>query len=145
MAFTLDNFVRSVLALDAVAADTSLTLALSVPPYRNPPNASSDAPGVLILQDQAGTPTQIEIVTYVGATVNGTQVVLSGVVRGCEGTQAQSWSAGAQAFGGLTAAVMGSFLALSGGNLVLPGGITCTTVTASGALTCGTLDVTNGA
>lgn len=109
MAFTLDNFVRSILAVDAAIGDTSLVVALAAPPLRDPPAASADAPGILILQDQPTAPTKIEIVTYTGVSIVGTQVTLSGVTRGLEGTSAQAWPAGTQIFSGSTAAVLAQF------------------------------------
>lgn len=109
MAFTLDNFVRSILAVDAAIGDTSLVVALAAPPLRDPPAASAGAPGILILQDQPTAPTKIEIVTYTGVSIVGTQVTLSGVTRGLEGTTAQAWTAGTQTFSGSTAAVLAQF------------------------------------
>src|SRR5690348_6407743 len=93
MSFTLDNFVRSILAVDAAVGDTSLVVALAAPPLRDPPAASPGAPGILILQDQPTAPTKIEIVTYTGVSIVGTQVTLTGVTRGLEGTAAQAWTA----------------------------------------------------
>lgn len=109
MAFTLDNFVRSILAVDAAIGDTSLVVALAAPPLRNPPAASAGAPGILILQDQPTAPTKIEIVTYTGVSIVGTQVTLTGVTRALEGTTAQGWPAGTQTFSGSTAAVLAQF------------------------------------
>src|SRR5690348_8171761 len=109
MSFTLDNFVRSILAVDAAVGDTSLVVALAAPPLRDPPAASADAPGILILQDQPTAPTKIEIVTYTGVSIAGTQVTLTGVTRGLEGTTAQAWTAGTQTFSGSTAAVLAQF------------------------------------
>src|SRR5690348_3271342 len=108
MKFTLDNFVRSVLAVDATAADTSLVLTLAAPPARDPPAPAAGEVGVLGLQDSPAAPTKIEIVTYTGRSVSGTQVTLTGVTRGCEGTTAQAWTTGTPTFAGTTAAVMGS-------------------------------------
>lgn len=109
MAFTLDNFVRSILAVDAAVGDTSLVVALAAPPLRDPPIPSAGAPGILILQDQPTAPTKIEIVTYTGVSIVGTQVTLTGVTRGLEGTSAQAWTAGTQTFSGTTASVLGQF------------------------------------
>lgn len=109
MSFTLDNFVRSILAVDATAGDTSLVLALAAPPARDPPAATADAPGILILQDAPAAPTKIEIVTYIGRSIVGTQVTLTGVTRGCEGTTAQSWTAGTPTFSGSTSGVLAQF------------------------------------
>lgn len=109
MAFTLDNFVRSILAVDAAVGDTSLVVALAAPPLRDPPAASAGNPGILILQDQPTSPTKIEIVTYTGVSIAGTQVTLTGVTRGLEGTSAQAWTAGTQTFSGTTAAVLAQF------------------------------------
>lgn len=108
MAFSLDNFVRSNLAVDAAAGDTSLVIALAAPPLRDPPAASESAPGIMILQDQPTAPTKIEIVTYTGVSIVGTQVTLTGVTRGLEGTAAQAWTTGTPTFAGNTAAVMAS-------------------------------------
>ena len=109
MAFTLDNFVRSILAVDAAIGDNSLVVALAAPPLRDPPAASADAPGILILQDQPTAPTKIEIVTYTGVSIVGTQVTLTGVTRGLEGTSPQAWPAGTQTFSGTTVAVLAQF------------------------------------
>jgi len=109
MAFTLDNFVRSILAVDAAIGDTSLVVALAAPPLRDPPAPSAGAPGILILQDQPTAPTKIEIVTYTGVSIVGTQVTLTGVTRGLEGTSPQAWPAGTQTFSGTTVAVLAQF------------------------------------
>lgn len=109
MAFTLDNFVRSILAVDAAIGDTSLVVALAAPPLRDPPAPSAGAPGILILQDQPVAPTKIEIVTYTGVSIVGTQVTLTGVTRGLEGTSAQAWPAGTQTFSGTTVGVLAQF------------------------------------
>lgn len=109
MAFTLDNFVRSILAVDAAVGDTSLVVALAAPPLRDPPLPSAGAPGILILQDQPTAPSKIEIVTYTGVSIVGTQVTLTGVARALEGTTAQAWPAGTQTFSGSTAAVLAQF------------------------------------
>lgn len=109
MTFTLDNFVRSNLAVDAGAADTSLVVALAASPLRDPPDATADAPGILILQDLPAAPTLIEIVTYTGRSIVGTRVTLTGVTRGCEGTTARAWTTGVPTFSGTTAAVLAQF------------------------------------
>lgn len=103
MSYALDNFVRSTLAVAAAAADTSLVLALAATPLRDPPQPAAGDLGVLILQNGA---TAMEIITYTGVSIVSTQVTLSGVTRGAEGTTAQDWPIGTDVFSGNTAAVM---------------------------------------
>jgi hypothetical protein len=114
MAFTLDNFVRSVLAEDAAASDTSLVLTLAAPPLQDPPDATADAPGILVLQDSASAPTKIEIVTYTGRSISGTKATLTGVTRAQEGTSAETWATGTPTFSGTTAAVLAGKADLDG-------------------------------
>lgn len=106
MPTSLDNFVRSVLAVDATAADATLVLAKAAPPLRDPPAASAGAPGSIVLQDSPSAPAKIEVIKYTGRTISGTQVTLTGVTRGQEGTTAQAWTAGTPTFQGWTAAVL---------------------------------------
>ncbi|NID14973.1 tail fiber domain-containing protein [Luteibacter yeojuensis] len=106
MATTLDNFVRSVLATDATAADTQLVLAKAAAPLRDPPAATEDAPGIIVLQDVPSAPAKIEIVRYTGRAIVGNQVTLTGVTRAQEGTTAQSWTAGTPTLQGITAGLI---------------------------------------
>lgn len=106
MAFTLDNFVRSTLQADITAGATTATVTKAAPPLRDPPAATVDAPGLLILQDVPTSPTKIEVISYTGRSIVGTVVTLTGVVRGLEGSTASPWSAGVPTFGGLTTGVI---------------------------------------
>jgi hypothetical protein len=114
MATTLDNFVRSVLAQDATAADTQLVLAKAAPPLRDPPAASAGAPGVIVLQDAPTAPAKIEVIRYTGRTIAGNNVTLTGVTRAQEGTTAQAWTAGTPTFQGITAGVLAEKLDATG-------------------------------
>lgn len=106
MAYTLDNFVRAVLSADATAGANTLLVAKAVAPLRDPPVASVEAPGVLVLQDLPTSPTKVEIVRYTGQSIAGNVVTLTGVTRGQEGTTAQAWSAGTPTFQGVTAGAL---------------------------------------
>lgn len=106
MAFTLDNFVRSTLQADITAGATTVTVTKAAPPLRDPPDATVDAPGLLILQDVPTSPTKIEVISYTGRSIVGTVVTLTGVTRGLEGSTASPWSAGAPTFSGITAGVL---------------------------------------
>lgn len=114
MAITLGNFVRSVLSQDATAADNTLVLALAAAPLRDPPDASEDAPGVLVLQDAPTAPSKIEVIYYTGRTIVDNNVTLTGCTRAQESTTAQSWTAGTPTFQGITAGVIDSKLDASG-------------------------------
>jgi hypothetical protein len=106
MAITLDNFVRSILATAATSGDTSLQLAAAAAPLRDPPVATEDAPGILVLQDVPSAPAKIEIISYTGRSIDSGVVTLTGVTRALEGTTAQSWDAGTPTFQGWTAGIL---------------------------------------
>lgn len=114
MAFTLDNFVRSTLQADVTAGATTVTVTKAAPPLRDPPDATVDAPGLLVLQDTPTSPTKIEVISYTGRSIVGTVVTLTGVTRGLEGTTASPWSAGTPTFQGITAGVIAEKLDASG-------------------------------
>lgn len=124
MGLSLDNFVRSVVSADVGATDTTIVLAKAAPPLRDPPAATTDAPGVLVLLDVPTAPTKIEIVTYTGRTVGASTVTLTGVVRGVEGSQAAAWASGTPTYQGITAGLLiAAFAAkadVSGATLVNP-------------------------
>ncbi|KAF1008988.1 MAG: hypothetical protein GAK28_00620 [Luteibacter sp.] len=148
MATTLDNFVRSVLAVDATAADTQLVLAKAAAPLRDPPAATTAAPGVLVLQDAPAAPAKIEIVRYTGRNIVGNQVTLTGVTRAQEGTTAQSWTAGTPTLQGITAGLLAGKMdigdtAAAAAKLATPRTFSLTgVVNASGVPFDGTLDLT---
>lgn len=109
MARSLANFVRSVLQADITAtvdSDQTITLAAAAAPLQDPPDASADAPGVLVLIDTPATPTKIEVITYTGRSIDGNVVTLTGVTRAQEGTTAQAWPAGTPTYQGMTAGVI---------------------------------------
>jgi hypothetical protein len=106
MAFTLDNFVRSTLQADITAGATTVTVTKAAPPLRDPPDATVDAPGLLVLQDAPVSPTKIEVISYTGRSIVGTVVTLTGVARGLEGSTASPWSAGTPTFQGITAGTL---------------------------------------
>lgn len=106
MAFTLDNFVRSTLQADITAGATTVTVTKAAPPLRDPPAATVDAPGLLILQDVPTSPTKIEVISYTGRSIAGTVVTLTGVTRSLEGTTPYPWPAGTPTFQGITAGAL---------------------------------------
>lgn len=108
MAFTIDNFVRSQVAADVAATDTTIVLSRAAPPMRDPPDATEDAPGVIVMMDAPTAPTTIEVVTYTGRTVGASTVTLTGVVRGVEGSTAAAWATGTPTYQGITAGVVAS-------------------------------------
>lgn len=124
MGLSLDNFVRTTVSADIGATDTTIVLAKAAPPLRDPPAATADAPGVLVLMDTPTAPTVIEIVTYTGRTVGASTVTLTGVVRGIEGTQAAAWASGTPTYQGITAGLLIAAMAakadVSGAVLINP-------------------------
>jgi hypothetical protein len=114
MAFTLDNFVRATLQADITAGATTVTVTKAAPPLRDPPDATVDAPGLLVLQDTPTSPTKIEVISYTSRSIVGTVVTLTGVTRGLEGSTASPWSAGTPTFQGITAGVIAQKLDASG-------------------------------
>lgn len=114
MAYTLGNWVRSVLVADAAAASTTLSLAKAAAPLKDPPAASVEAPGVLVLIDTPAAPTKIEVVTYTDVSIVGNTVTLTGVLRGQEGTTAADWIASTPTYQGMTVAVLEDIRALAG-------------------------------
>lgn len=120
MARSLDNFVRSAVATGVSAIDTTIVLTKAASPLRDPPAATPDAPGVLVLMDTPATPTKIEIVTYTGRTVGASTVTLTGVVRGVEGSTAAAWASGTPTYQGITAGALADKANVTGATLTDP-------------------------
>ncbi|MPS58903.1 MAG: hypothetical protein E2594_17295 [Pseudomonas sp.] len=90
-----ENFVQVQLAEPLTEAGDSITLASAVAPNQLPPEDG----GVLVLADSLGKPSFVEIIRYASRA----GLVLSGVVRGQEGTAARDWIAGTFCYQSLTA------------------------------------------
>lgn len=96
--FTFSNFVNTTLASPVSSTATTITLASSA----NLPSPSTQFPFAIVLND-AATRSIYEIV-YATAISGATLTVL----RGQEGTSAQSWLTGDYAYDGITAGQMAS-------------------------------------
>jgi len=90
-----ENFVQVQLAEPLTEAGDVITLASAVAPNQLPPVEG----GVLVLADSLGKPSFVEIIRYASRA----DLVLSGVVRGQEGTAARAWVAGTYCYQSLTA------------------------------------------
>lgn len=132
--YTMENNVRALLAASITNADTSITINNATGIFRNPPSPiSAGKPGMLTLADSLTAPTAIEIITYTGVVdnLNGTRT-LTGVTRAREGTTAQAWASGTQAFQATTAALLQVDPGLASAAAVAITGGTLTGVTVSG-------------
>lgn len=96
------NFVEARLAEALSEAADTISLSPAVAPHQLPPEEG----GVLILADSLGKPSFVEIIRYAGRAGQ----VLSGVVRGIEGTTAREWVIGSYAYQSLTAGDFGAVM-----------------------------------
>jgi hypothetical protein len=96
--YLFENNVRTALAANVLAGDTSITIDKAVAPYKNPETPTGGLLGFMTLTDNLFQPTKIEIVTYSGVTDNGATLTLTGVVRGMDGTTAQAFTTGDPAY-----------------------------------------------
>jgi hypothetical protein len=78
------NFVKATVSTPLTAVADSITLVAGAAPYNLPPTDG----GVLLLTDSIGNPSLVEVIQYTARA----GLVLSGVVRGMEGTTARAWS-----------------------------------------------------
>lgn len=90
-----ENFVQVQLAEPLAEAGDSIALVSAVAPNQLPPTDG----GVLVLTDSPGKPSFVEIIRYTSRV----GLMLSGVLRGQEGTAARSWAAGSYCYQSLTA------------------------------------------
>lgn len=97
------NFVRCQLAASITSTDTSITLSSNTSPFNLPPTDG----GTLVLADSINKPSKLEIITYTSRS----GLVLTGVVRGAEGTTAQSWPSSSYCYMSFTALMLTSFKA----------------------------------
>ena len=103
------NFVRCQLAASITSTDTSITLSSNTSPFNLPPTDG----GTLVLADSINKPSKLEIITY----TNRSGLVLTGIVRGAEGTTAQSWPSSSYCYMSFTALMLTSFKADMGAAL----------------------------
>lgn len=103
------NFVRCQLAASITSTDTSITLSSNTSPFNLPPTDG----GTLVLADSINKPSKLEIITYTGRS----GLVLTGIVRGAEGTTAQSWPSSSYCYMSFTALMLTSFKADMGAAL----------------------------
>ena len=96
------NFVRTTTATPPNVADTTITLVAATAPYNLPPTTG----GWLVLADSLANPSVVEVITYTGRT----GLVLSGVVRGREGTSARTWTGPVYCYQPITAASLAADL-----------------------------------
>lgn len=92
MIFKFDNNVLSTLASAVSAGATSISIALESG-VNNPPPDPDGGTAVLTLVDDLASPTKMEVIYYTGRTGAG-PYTLTGVQKGREGTDDQSWDAG---------------------------------------------------
>lgn len=97
------NFVRCQLAASITSTDTSITLSSNTSPFNLPPTDG----GTLVLADSINKPSKLEIITY----TNRSGLVLTGIIRGAEGTTAQSWPSSSYCYMSFTALMLTSFKA----------------------------------
>lgn len=97
------NFVRCQLAASITSTATSITLSSNTSPFNLPPTDG----GTLVLADSINKPSKLEIITY----TNRSGLVLTGIVRGAEGTTAQSWPSSSYCYMSFTALMLTSFKA----------------------------------
>jgi len=92
------NNVRTFLTLAATSSATSLEVTAGVSPFATPPDPSqSGGLCYITLTDNLAVPTRYEVVTYDGVSGSG-PFTLTGVRRGQEGTQSESWGVGTTLF-----------------------------------------------
>lgn len=103
------NFVRCQLAASITSTATSITLSSNTSPFNLPPTDG----GTLVLADSINKPSKLEIITYTGRS----GLVLTGIVRGAEGTTAQSWPSSSYCYMSFTASMLTSFKADMGAAL----------------------------
>jgi|GEM_PF-6972054 len=101
---SVDNFVQCRVVTPLSATSEQIVLMAAELPYQLPPEDG----GLLVLTDSVGRPSYLEVISY----TNRNGLVLYGVVRGLEGTEARTWNGVTYTYQALTADQYESQLAL---------------------------------
>lgn len=110
-AYPLRNMVKAQLRAAITNLSTAVTLNLPSAPWREPsPDVGPLSPGAICLLDDLNNPTKFEVIEYTSYTVSvdgeGAFIVLDGLTRGADGTDAQSFSIGAAIIQAVTSSLL---------------------------------------
>jgi hypothetical protein len=114
----LRNFTRATLIAGIAAGDSQCDVEAGAGIWGAPPAPAGGRLGVLVLADDLQSPGAVEVIRYAGRTaLGGVQYRLTGLERGCEGSTAAAWLAGAHVLATLTVGAV----AAPGANLLING------------------------
>jgi hypothetical protein len=114
----LRNFTRATLIAGIASGDSQCDVEAGGGIWGAPPAPAGGRLGVLVLADDLQSPGAVEVIRYAGRTaLGGVQYRLTGLERGCEGSAAAAWLAGAHVLATLTVGAV----AAPGANLLING------------------------